>query len=250
MLDISRRSFVITDISARHITESAVSVSAPGQREIGVSDLRPKARTRPALRKEPFHGNHLETSVLLGSGILHLLDRRELRGVLAHELAHIENRDMLVSSVAAAAASIITYLAQALSFNSLFGGGNDDQESDGTGGILAIVVAPIAASLIQMGISRSREYLADETGSRISGDPEALARALVKLEQGAHALPGEAVPATASLFIINPFGAAASRARWFSTHPETRERVERLLALARVPLGSRAGRGSTLLQQS
>ncbi len=174
--------------------------------------------------------------VAVTEGLVRLLDRRELRGVLAHELAHIKNRDILLSSIAAAAASLITYVAQALSFGSLFGTANRDDESDSgsaAGGLLAIVVAPLAATLIQLGISRAREYLADETGAQISGDPEALARALVKLERASELVPSQAAPATASLFIVNPFGPVQTLSRWFSTHPQTTERVERLLEMAR-----------------
>ncbi|MCK6460508.1 MAG: M48 family metalloprotease [Planctomycetes bacterium] len=171
--------------------------------------------------------------VAVTEGIVRILDRRELRGVIAHELAHIRNRDILVSSIAAAAASLITYVAHVLSFGGLFGG-NGDEETEGSaaGGILAALVAPLAATLIQLGISRSREYLADETGARISGDPEALAGALMKLGHASSVIPAGATPATASLFIVNPFGAAQSVSRWFSTHPSTRERVDRLLAMA------------------
>jgi heat shock protein HtpX len=179
--------------------------------------------------------------VAVTEGLMRILDRRELRGVLAHELAHIKNRDILVSSVAAAAASMITYVAQMLAFGSLFGGSSDDEESGSpAGGLLAILVAPIAATLIQLGISRAREYMADETGSQISGDPEALASALLKLERASEMVPSQAAPASASLFIVNPFGPGQSLSRWFSTHPQTRERVERLLVLAR-----RDGRAAT-----
>ncbi|HQQ77826.1 MAG TPA: M48 family metalloprotease [Thermoanaerobaculia bacterium] len=183
--------------------------------------------------------------VAVTEGLVRLLDRRELRGVIAHELAHIKNRDILVSSLAAAAASLVTYVAQAVSFGAFFGG-SEEEESEGgaAGGLLAAVVAPLAATLIQFGISRAREFMADETGARISGEPEALARALVKLEQASHLVPADAAPATASLFIVNPFGAVESLSRWFSTHPRTEERVERLLAMAgRAPLDA----GSPLL---
>ena len=183
--------------------------------------------------------------VAVTEGILRLLDRRELRGVLAHELAHIKNRDILVSSIAAAAASMITYVAQALSFGNLFGSANQDEESESgsvAGGLLAIVVAPVAATLIQLGISRAREYLADETGAQISGDPEALARALVKLERASELVPSQAARATASLFIVNPLGPVQALSRWFSTHPQTAERVERLLEMARSDRRSPIGR--------
>lgn len=177
--------------------------------------------------------------VAVTEGIIRVLDRRELRGVIAHEIAHIKNRDILVSSIAAAAASLVTYVAQALSFGSLLGGSREEEsENSGAGGILVALVAPIAATLIQLGISRSREYLADETGARISGDPEALAGALVKLDNASAIVPAASTPATASLFIVNPFGATGALSKWFSTHPHTQERVDRLLAMARADRGA------------
>jgi heat shock protein HtpX len=171
--------------------------------------------------------------VAITEGLVELLDRRELRGVIAHELAHIKNRDILVASVAAAATAVVTSVAQALSLGSLFGAGSQAEEEGGSaaGGLLVALVAPVGAALIQLGISRSREYLADETGARLSGDPEALARALLKLERAARVTRPHATPATASLFIVNPFGAMERVGRWFSTHPSTAERVQRLLAL-------------------
>jgi heat shock protein HtpX len=138
---------------------------------------------------------------------------------------------------------LITYVAQALSFGGLFGdsqGSDEESERSQAGGLLAIFVAPLAAMLIQMGISRSREYLADETGARISGDAEALASALLKLERAATVVPAETAPATASLFIVNPFGAMQKVSKWFSTHPQTSDRVGRLLAMARFAPASRA----------
>ncbi len=174
--------------------------------------------------------------VAVTRGIMALLDRRELRGVLAHEIAHIKNRDILVSSIAAAGAAIISYVANALTFGALFGGSSssDGEEGGGAaGGLLAAFVAPIAAMLIQMGISRSREYMADATGAQLSGDPEALASALLKLEHAAEVIPAETAPATASLFIVNPFGGMQTVARWFSTHPSTADRVRRLREMTR-----------------
>ena len=184
-----------------------------------------------ATGRNPKHG-----VVAVTEGILRILDERELRGVLAHELAHIKNRDILVSSIAAAAAALISYIANALSFGAMFGMNQADDDEGGSpmGALLVALVAPLAATLIQLGISRSREYLADETGAAISGDPEALARALLKLERGSQVLPpAQTSPATASLFIVNPFGAMQRAASWFSTHPSTEERVMRLRELAR-----------------
>jgi heat shock protein HtpX len=196
---------------------------------------RPRLYLMPERQPNAFAtGRNPERGVVaITEGLMELLDRRELRGVIAHELAHIKNRDILVSSVAAAAAAVITYAAQALSLGSLLGGGNQAEEDGGnaTGGLLAALVAPLAATLIQLGISRSREYLADETGARLASDPEALARALLKLERAARVTHPHTTPATASLFIVNPFGAMKRAGRWFSTHPSTAERVQRLLAL-------------------
>lgn len=175
--------------------------------------------------------------VAVTRGILALLDERELRGVLAHELAHVKNRDILVASVAAGLAAAISNLANALAFSSLLGGGAQDEEGHPGQGLLFVLVAPIAATLVQLGVSRSREYLADETGARLCGDPLALASALAKLQRGAEALPTEApTPATASLFIVNPFGAGMleGAARLFSTHPPAEERIRRLEAMARA----------------
>lgn len=217
---------------ARELHEMVEELSAkagiPKPRVYLIPEAQPNAF---ATGRNPEHG-----VVAVTEGIVQILDRRELRGVIAHELAHIKNRDILVSSVAAAVASIVTYTAQAISFGSLFGSNSDEDESgSATGGLLVALVAPFAATLIQLGISRSREYLADETGARISGDPEALARALLKLERASELVPRVAAPspATASLFIVNPFGATQTVTKWFSTHPATQERVERLLNLAR-----------------
>ena len=187
--------------------------------------------------------NPEHAAVAVTEGLLHLLDRRELRGVLAHELAHIRNRDILISSIAAAGAALITHVAQALSLGSLFGGGQADEETEGGaggGGLIAALVAPLAATMIQLGISRSREYLADEAGAYISGDPEALASALLKLQEASTLVPAQADPATASLFIVSPFGAVETVARWFSTHPSTADRVRRLRRLGAASPGRAA----------
>lgn len=192
---------------------------------------------------EDAHANAFATgrnpskgAVAVTTGILQLLSARELRGVLAHELAHIRNRDILVASVAAALASAVSSIANAFQLSTLFGGGASREDEEAGGSPLATLalafVAPVAATLIQLGISRSREFLADEAGARISGDPEALARALEKLESAAERLPGDAEPATASLYIVNPLLNGAAWSRWFSTHPPLRERVGRLRAMA------------------
>jgi heat shock protein HtpX len=207
------------------VAELAASARIPKPRVYVMREAQPNAF---ATGRNPTHG-----VVAVTEGLLGMLDRRELRGVLAHELAHIRNRDILVSSIAAAAATTITYLAQALSFGAMFGRHDRDEHSgSGAGALLAIVVAPLAATLIQLGISRSREFVADESGAAIAGDAEGLARALRKLEAAAGRVPAEVAPATASLFIVNPFGATRQMARLFSTHPSTEERVARLMAIA------------------
>lgn len=210
----------------RMVEELSARAGIPMPRVCIIPDMQPNAF---ATGRNPKHG-----VVAVTEGILERLDRRELYGVLAHELAHIKNRDILVSSIAAMAASAITSVAHMLSFAAMFGGAREDEEEGGSmaGGLIMALVAPMAATLIQLGISRSREYMADETGARLTGDPEGLARALLKLERSAHMMPMDATPATASLFIVNPFGAVQSMARLFSTHPSTEERVTRLMEQA------------------
>jgi heat shock protein HtpX len=180
--------------------------------------------------------NPEHAAVSVTRGILQLLDERELRGVLAHELSHVANRDILIGSIAAAIGMSITFLAR---FALWFGGGNDRDNPVGVFGVLfAWILAPIAAAIIQMAVSRSREYQADESGAILSRDPDALASALQKLEATAKQVPVPASvsPAEAHLFIVNPFRgrqAARSLANLFSTHPPTQERVARLAEIKR-----------------
>ncbi|MFN2377071.1 MAG: zinc metalloprotease HtpX [Candidatus Binatia bacterium] len=182
-----------------------------------------------ATGRNPAHG-----VVAVTTGLVELLDERELRGVLAHEIGHIAHRDILIASIAAVMAATIGYLAQSLMFAGMFGGRRDDNEGgSGVAGLLVMLVAPLAATVVQLGISRSREYLADEAGARLSGEPAALASALRKLESFVAAVPADVVPATASLYIVNPLAGGARLSRLFSTHPSTDERVELLLAMAR-----------------
>jgi heat shock protein HtpX len=156
--------------------------------------------------------------------------------VLAHELAHVKNRDILVGSIAATLAGVVMMLADMVRWAAIFGGfrGGDDEEGGGglIAGLVISIVAPIAAMLIQMAISRSREYLADETGARFAGNPQGLAAALEKLAAASHRLPmTEAKPATAHLFIVNPLSGRAF-ANLFSTHPPIEERIRRLRSMA------------------
>ena len=168
-------------------------------------------------------------------GILRMLDDRELRGVLAHELAHVRDRDVLLMTFAATVAGAISYAAQIAFFSMLFGGSGNRNGVNPVLLLLALITAPIAAMLIQLAISRSREYRADEVGARTLGDPEALASALQKLDAENVRRPmNVGSPAQSSLFIVNPFR-GASFAAIFSTHPPTAERVRRLRAMHADP---------------
>jgi len=175
--------------------------------------------------------NH--ASVAVTQGILGLLNDEELEGVLAHELGHVRNRDILISSVAATIAGAITYLAHIAQWGMIFGGyGGDRDERRGGGGglagLLMIFLAPLAASLIQLAVSRSREYSADDTGAHWTGNPYALASALAKIDAYSRRMPLVASPSTAHLFIIAPFLGGMSFGNLFSTHPPTAKRIERL----------------------
>jgi heat shock protein HtpX len=176
--------------------------------------------------------NPQHASVAVTRGILQLLDDEELEGVLAHELGHVKNRDILTSSIAATLAGAITMVARMGYWASLFGGGGGrDRErgGGGFGGLLMLIVAPIAAALIQLAISRTREYEADATGAATTGNPYALARALQKLDAYSKRIPMEASPSTAHLFIVAPLLGSGGIASLFSTHPPMKERIRRLI---------------------
>lgn len=170
--------------------------------------------------------NPQHAAVAVTQGIMRLLNEDEIEGVIAHELAHVKNRDILTSSIAATIASGITLITRF----GLFFGGRD--RNNVFGSLLMLILAPIAAMLIQMAISRSREFAADRDGAIISGKPQGLANALLRLQQGAEQMPMAANPSTAHMFIVNPFAGRLSGIRnLFSTHPATEERVRRLMAL-------------------
>jgi heat shock protein HtpX len=174
--------------------------------------------------------NPQHASVAVTQGILNLLNDEELEGVLAHELGHVNNRDILISSVAATVAGAITMLASMGRFAMIFGGmggDRDDRRGGGLGALLMLILAPIAASLIQLAVSRSREYQADATGAHFTGNPYALASALAKLDAYSRRLPLQATPSTAHLFIIQPF-LGMNFGSLFSTHPPIAKRIERL----------------------
>lgn len=180
-------------------------------------------------------------AVAVTTGIARLLTRDELAGVVAHELAHIKHRDTLISSVAATIAGAVTMLADMAMWGMMFAGlsGQDEEEDGGiagmVGGVLMMILAPIAAVIIQMAISRSREYAADAGGARILGDPLPLASALEKLEWAAGRVPMQASPATSHLYIVNPI--VGGLGNLFRTHPQTNERIARLRSMSsRTPL--------------
>jgi len=168
--------------------------------------------------------NPKHASVAVTQGILNLLNDEELEGVLAHEIGHVSNRDILISSIAATLAGAITFLAR---FSFFFGGGRDDRRGGGLGALFMLILAPFAAILIQMAVSRSREYQADATGAHYTGNPYALASALAKLDSYSRRAPLVATPSTAHLFIIQPF-LGMNFGNLFSTHPPIAKRIERL----------------------
>ena len=175
--------------------------------------------------------NPRHAAVAVTEGILRIMDREELEGVLAHELAHVRNRDTLISAIAATLAGVIMMLANMARFAAFFGGGRDDEDRGGVVGLVVMaVLAPFAALLIQMAISRAREYLADATAAQVTKKPGALASALERLQQASQRLPLQANPATAHLFIVNPLS-GRSFLSLFSTHPPIEERVARLRAM-------------------
>ena len=183
--------------------------------------------------------NPQHAAVAVTDGIRRILNKRELTGVLAHELSHVKNRDILVSTIAATLAGAISYLAYMAQWAAIFGGGRDRDEEGGGSNIFSLlfmmIVAPLAAMLIQMAVSRSREYGADEGGAKITGDPLALASALRKLHMGSQNIPlqvnNATANATAHMFIVNPL-TAGGLASLFSTHPPMEERIARLEAMA------------------
>ncbi len=173
--------------------------------------------------------NPSHAAVAFTEGILRLLDERELKGVIAHELAHIKNRDILISTIAATLATVIFYVADMARWMFIFG--RHDEDRNPIADILLLILAPIAAMMIQMAISRTREYLADETGAKFIRDPIALAKALEKLAMGNERVPTTATPTTAHMFIFPPV--LDGIARLFSTHPPVEDRIARLIEMAR-----------------
>ena len=212
-------------------------------RELTVKDGLPMPRVYVIPEETPnafaTGRNPEHAAVAVTQGIRRILDRREFAGVLGHELSHVKHRDILVSSIAATLAGAISYIAQMAQWAAIFGGGSRDRE-EGGGNMFSLlfmmIVAPIAAMLIQMAVSRSREYMADESGAKVTGDPLALASALRKLQMGAQNIPMQVSDATATstahMFIVNPLSGGGI-ANLFSTHPPMEERIARLEAMAK-----------------
>jgi len=178
-------------------------------------------------------GNQEHAVVAVTDGIMRILSRDELAGVIAHELAHIRHRDMLTGTIVATIAGAISMLAQMAQWAMIFGGGRRDNDDDGSpiAALVMMIVAPIAAMLVQMAISRTREFEADKGGARLVGSPYGLANALLKLDQGSKAVPMDANPATAHMFIVNPLS-GKGLIKLFSTHPPIEERVKKLKEMA------------------
>lgn len=216
----------------RLVADLAARASLPMPKVCLIESQTPNAF---ATGRDPSHA-----AVAVTRGIVGVLSREELSGVLAHELSHIKHRDTLISTIAAAMGSAISMLAYMAQWSAIFGRSDDDEGAGGiVGTLLAVLVAPLAATIIQLAISRSREYDADKAGGEICGNPRYLARALEKISSAAQSLPpmreAEARPATSNLFIINPLaGSRQAFMSLFSTHPPTAERIQRLEEQARL----------------
>jgi heat shock protein HtpX len=202
----------------------------------------PKLYVIPSMTPNAFATgrNPSNAAVAVTQGIVQLLDKRELEGVIAHELSHVKNRDILIATMAAAVAGLVASLGHAIQWGAMFGGfGRSSDDEEGAGGIVGAlawaILAPIMAMIIQMAVSRSREYAADASGAELLGDPDPLADALLKLEHGNQAIPYQyGGPATAHLFIVHPFsGAGGKIMNLLSTHPATEDRVARLRSMRR-----------------
>jgi heat shock protein HtpX len=219
----------------RMVEELATYARLPMPRVYVIDDPSPNAF---ATGRDPQHA-----AVAVTTGLMRILSRRELAGVIAHELAHIKNRDTLIATIAAVIAGAITSLAHMAQWALMFGGfgrSDDDEGMNPLASLVLIIVAPIAAMLIQFAISRQREFAADALGARIVGDPLALADALRGLHRGVELIPSHrAQPAQASLYIVNPFGGGGITS-WFSTHPPIEVRVAKLEEMARNPASLRS----------
>jgi heat shock protein HtpX len=231
--------------SDRLAVKSARAVEVPaGQLEWLRSDLAalaeragmatPRLFVSPDVQPNAFAtGRNERTAVVcVTRGLLDVLDRDEVRGVVAHEVAHVRHRDILIGSIAAAVATGISMLANLAMFVSMFGGGSDDDEPNPLAVLLLALVAPVAATVMQMALSRSREFEADRLGAELVGDPRPLASALAKLDRAARAMPMDVAPAQATAYIVNPLtGRDVKFSNLFLTHPPTEARIAALLEL-------------------
>ena len=240
----------IASMGAREVSEQEVPQIYQIVRELSAKAGKPMPRiyVAPTLSPNAFATgrNERHAAVCCTEGILRLLNTRELRGVLGHELMHVYNHDILTSAIASAMATVITYLGYSLMY---FGGGRDERDPSplgAVGAILSIILAPIGASLIQMAISRTREFDADEDGSRLTEDPEALASALSKIENAVAVNPmpvNQRTQSVSAVMIAKPFNGDAGFSRLFSTHPPTSERIARLMQMSREMQEARMGMG-------
>jgi heat shock protein HtpX len=230
---------VLRMYNAQEVTEAEAPVLYGVTRDLAMrmNMPMPKVYIIPSDQPNAFatgrNPNH--AAVAATEGILRMLTREELTGVMAHEISHVRNRDILIGTIAASVAGAITMLAHMAQWAMIFGGGRRSDRDEGPGGAIAaiamIILAPIAAMLIQLAISRSREYEADHTGAEICGNPISLANALRKLDAGAQRIPMDATPATAHMFIVNPLRGGGISSL-FSTHPPMEQRIARLEEMA------------------
>lgn len=232
---------VLAAYSAREVTEAEAPMLYRIVHNLALKARMPMPRVYLIPQDSPnafaTGRNPQHAAVAVTEGLMRLMNEREITGVLAHELGHVQNRDILISSIAATLAGVIIHVANMAQWAAMFGGFRRSDDEDSGGGVIGLILmailAPLAATVIQMAISRTREFAADEAGAKMAGDPLGLAGALRKLGMASERIPLNASPQTSHLFIVNPLS-GATFARLFSTHPPLEERIERLERLAGV----------------